>query len=369
MTARLFFFNTNTDFLPYYKNYTQEISEDKTLAELLENYQKQIGNYAINSLVSINSILVEDSLSIKDIVNRFGYELEIEPISLYRASRDLEINDTDFLEKMIPLKTYCDESDIAYYKTLTRAYYASSSLKHNQDYYGDALFLLADRLITKDATNKEAILKIISDPQNGIFSYEYEDNTLPAIEIADTINRLKDMMPRKDTSSSKANEIIAKIKAKIFTKERVELPSLRKVSDVDFSKLELVHSFKGFNIAFYKGPKAQNDHQKLLTFTQAKEVSFSAQNRASGINIVENARQTAFSKGVEIIFDAFDNSADILVVNSDEERAYLDSKKLKKSSNRAIDLQILTSSQLLEIALGNRDKKSLGLEKAHISFL
>lgn len=369
ITSRLFFFNTDTDYLPYYKSYSATIDENQTLADLLQAYVKQIRDYSVDSLVSVNTVLVDDTLSIKSLVENFGCDIEIEPISIYRANKDLQINKDDFIEKISPLAEFCDANDSDYYKSQAKAYYASSSLKHNEDYMGDALFLLAFRLIHKDATNKDLILNIINDAENGLGSFEIENNTLPALNIEKVIAELREMTKQKNDRQSPLQLMTKKIKAKIYPPKEVIILTLKDLGHIDFSTLKLQKSFKGFNIASYTNPQSKQDYSVLLSFTGANIINFAFENKASGLTILDSSPKTAVLKGADIIVDAFDQSADILVVASEEERLHLSSRKTRKASGRDIDLQIITASQLLEIALGNTDKKSLGLEKANISFI
>ena len=54
ITSKLFFFNSDTDYLPYYKNYTVTINEDLCLADLLQAYATQIRDYTLYPIVKVN---------------------------------------------------------------------------------------------------------------------------------------------------------------------------------------------------------------------------------------------------------------------------------------------------------------------------
>lgn len=369
INSTLFFFNTDTDYLPYYKSYSETIDDTLTLKDLLKAISHTITNYTITSNVSINDTLVHDSLSIKTLVEKFGIELKIEPVSIYRAKKDLEINNSDFMEKFKLLEYYCMDGDKAYYESLSNVYYASSSLKHNQDFYGEPLFMLAHKIIMRNATHQLAILNIINHETNGISGYEFDNNVFPAVKVSEIVTQLQEILAEIPSFENTLHNIKDKIKTKITKKSTQTKTDLQKVSQVNFSNLELKNSFKDFNVAFYQGPKPSESYSDLLEFTQAKEISFAAQNKASGVNIAHKLSDVAFSKGAEIIVDAFDNSADILVVEDEAQRVHLSSRENRKASNREIDIQIITSSQLLEIALGNTDKVTLGLDKADIRFI
>ncbi len=364
INAKLFFFNSDTDYLPYYKNYSATIDDEQTLADLLQAYAQQIRDYTLYPIVSVNGKIVHDTIVIKSLIENFGLDLEINPISGYRATKDLEINNDDFLKKYEILETFCDASDKAYYNTLEDIYYASSSLSYNDNYIGDAVLLLAHRIIAKKTEDKDAILKAVHDPENGIACYEYEDNIIPHKDIDQPIQELKAMINEKEKSCV-VSEFINKIKSKIIKPEVVQRPTLRSLNSVNLSNETLVNSFQGFNLAFY----TTQAYKELLDFSEANEVSFDTRNKASGVAMGQGAAETAHLKAATIITDAFDSSADILIVDNEAQRAHLDSAKTRKASKREIDLQIITLSQFLEIALGNKDKKALGLDKAKISFI
>jgi heterodisulfide reductase subunit B len=368
ITSKLFFFNTDTDYLPYYKNYTATMKESQTLADLLQEYKKQIRDYNINTLVSVDNTLMDGSVTIKALVENFGTDLVIEPISVYRATKDLQINNDDFWEKYELLSGYCDQSDELFYKTLQKEYYASSSLKYNEAYYGDALLLLAHRLISKDPAKKETVLKVINDPFKGLSYYEAERNIFPLTKLNEIVSELK-TLSTKVAEPTSIEKLTQKIKKKICPPKDSDTSTLKEPKDIDFSTLNLQKSFKEFNIAVYQGPNATDDYKDLLEFVKATEVTFDLAHKASGVDLLDVDKKIASLKAAEIIVDAFDRSADILVVNSETERVHLSSKSTQKAAGREINLQIVTASQLLEIALGNSNKKVLGLDKADITFI
>jgi len=377
ITSELFFFNTKTDYLPYYKTYTFDIDEDKSINDLLSLAKEKIGSYEYaknNAVIAINSCLVDTSLNIKELVSNFGNEIKIEPLSTYRATHDLIVNDDDFYQKLKVLEEFCDESDKEYYNTLYRAYYSSSTLRFNDDYFGDSIFLLASRLINKNENNINAILEIIDDELNGISLYEFENNTYPSIDVQSSVDELKKLLYKKTEEENSG--ILGQISKKLnsFAPKKEETANeLKTFDEVNFASIKAVHSFSEFSIATYNGTKSTKElcekSKELIAFVGANEINFNLSDKACGADIFDNASSIAHKKASEILTDAFDSSADILVVNSELERKLFSSKELQELAGREINLQVLTSSQLLEISLGNKNKKELGLQDSNVTFI
>jgi succinate dehydrogenase/fumarate reductase-like Fe-S protein len=146
LDTRTFFFNAKTDFLAYYKNHTIKMDEGKKVKDLLLEVQALEPIFQFKktaTLLQINGIFVKGSLSIKKAVELFGTSWTIEPISTFRAVKDLIINDEDFIQKHEILGEFADEDDFKYYKSLIVDYYSSDSLNYNQDYFGDSMFVYA----------------------------------------------------------------------------------------------------------------------------------------------------------------------------------------------------------------------------------
>ena len=68
------------------------------------------------------------------------------------------------------------EEDKAYYESLYALHYASETFKFSHDYIGDAVLMLAHKMIENGSEHKEAILEAISDKYDGLAACEYENN-------------------------------------------------------------------------------------------------------------------------------------------------------------------------------------------------
>jgi succinate dehydrogenase/fumarate reductase-like Fe-S protein len=385
LDTRTFFFNAKTDFLAYYKNHTIKIDEDKKVKDLLLEIQALEPTFEFKktaTLLQINGIYVKGSLGIKKAVELFGSSWTIEPISTFRAVKDLIINDEDFIQKHEILGEFADEDDFKYYKSLILDYYSSDSLKYNQDYFGDSMFVYAHYLIEKYPAKKEQILKIIDDA-NGIWLYEKECNQYPPSDISQKIDALKSEFPVQplkgytdETTAyyGKAEDLLA-THFKVEKDEDCALETILDNITLDRVKDEIKHSFDGFSVAFYAGSfdcdalvEVNKEAQNLLSALGANVVNFASSDDADGFDIAPYNENIAFKKAGNIALDAFDSGADILVVDNRESHFMMDQsvKKCEKATGRDIRIPILNISQMVALAIGITDKEKLGLDQHKI---
>ncbi len=148
----LFKFDKNSDYLPYYTKHFLKIKDEKNILDILNTINKDEKLGFTNSTdfdLVINGVFVKASITIEEIVNYFGKELTIEPISIRRAYNDLLIDENDFNEKIKILKDLAHEEDRIEYLKLKPYFYASNTLNYKSDYIGDAILILAYDLIEK----------------------------------------------------------------------------------------------------------------------------------------------------------------------------------------------------------------------------
>ncbi len=384
-----FIFNAKTDYLAYYKNSTYILNEDKTLLDLLEMIKEDKEDYDYpqeNSIVRINSKVVDTNLCIGEIVEEFGVDINLDPASTFRAYKDLCFGDEDFMQKYQSLAPFCSDEDLAYYKTLYKHYYASEMLTHNQSYLGDSYFLLAERLLENKSEHEEEIMNLVCDEVNGIFSYEYENSAYPSLDITSSIESLKNRIQSstckilvdkfKNKFCSKETTITSKSMELLLNKYKLnadsysnELSLISKGISFDILAQDIKHSFKDFNIAYYMGERADKqtdiDAGELLACLGSSRVNFEMDTKASGAKIVDSIGAIAYKKAGTILLDAMDQNADIIVVDSKEAFKMFDTNlaKCEKAVGREIDIQIITPSQLVAIATGTKDKEALDLNK------
>jgi len=385
LDTRTFFFNAKTDFLAYYKRHEIVIDSSKKVKDLLMEIQELEPIFEFNktsTVLAINGISVKGSLEIKKAVEVFGTSWTIEPISTFRAIKDLKIDDSDFIQKHEILEEFAEEEDFKYYKTLKTIYYASSGLSYNQDYMGDSMFIYAHYLMKRYPEKKSEILKAIDKP-DGIWLFEKECSIYPPSKNMDEVEAIKNELgvksvkgytPESTSYYDKAEEVLCSH----FGVQKDEDCALETIVDnIGIEKIvsELKHPFSEFNVSFYTGSfecehvaEVDSEAKKLLTAIGAKVVDFALSNSADGFDIVADNSKIAYKKAGNIALDAFDTGAEILVVDNRESHFMLDQsvKKCESAVGRDITIPILNISQMVALAIGITDVAKLGLDEHKI---
>ncbi len=339
LNIKAFFFNAETDYLPYYKQFEISLDEEAKAVELLALIKERNENFSYpeeHLVFRINDLVVEGEQPMKEVVERLGTDLQIDPVNSYRSDNGLVINDDDFMQRYELLAPYASEDDLAYYKTLYALHYASESEKFDRDYIGDAVLLLAHRLITQGSEHEEVILHTITEAHSGLFECEYENNLFNAQDHTDTINTLKQMV--KPPKSDKPN-FMDKMAAKFIKKpETKEAPVVLKATE-------------GKEIAYYYGGSRDNSEavSKKISEVGAKMTTFSRAHKLSGLSLLEDSKALAFKKAGTTLLDALDSGADILVV---EDKGTYDMFKknlsaIERTVGRDIVLEFITTEDFL----------------------
>ena len=323
LNLRVFMFNAKTDYLPYYKNFKVQIEEDEPLLNILPKIKEQyvFFNYPDKNLYfRVNSLVTDGKISVKDVVEKFGKELTIEPTSKYHSKDCLILSDEDFEESYKILEPYCTKEDRAYYNSLYGQHYASATFEYNKKYIGDAIMILAAQLIYNKSPHREEILKAIGK-DNGLWDAEFEDNMLIPQDYSGTFELLKMLsIPPSDTN-------------------RVNDFGVRHYKDIDLSNCEEV------GVAFYYGSRYNEEVYELSDEVKAKgykEVKFDHSHKSCGISLLETNEKLALFKGARVLSDAYDSGAGILVAKKE----YIDYfkkniGKMEKVANRDILINLV----------------------------
>ena len=384
LETRTFFFKATRDYLPDYKMHTIMIDDTLKVKDVLlevQSLDKFFEFRKSNTMLQINGVSIKGSLGIAKAVELFGTSWTLEPISTFRAIRDLIIDDTDFIEKHKVLEEFADEEDFKYYKKLIREYYASGTLQYNQDYFGDSMFLYAHHLIEKYPAKKEEILDAI-DVKNGIGSYENECNMYPYNDNMKTIHALEAQLMKHTIKGfddmayyDKAENVLCE-KFGVKKDEDCALETI--LDNITLEKIipEVKHPFSDFKVAFYAGdfecqdvPEVKAEAKKLLTAIGATVVDFDFVVRGDGFDIVSEDESVAYKKAGNIVFDAIDSGAEIIVVDSKESHFMMDQGKkfCEKYIGRDIRVPVLNISQMVALAIGITDREKLGLDAHKIA--
>lgn len=308
LTIKAFFFNAKTDYLPYYKHFNISVEDDATAKDLLALIQAQNENFSfpkLKLLMKINGLVVEAKQSVSSIIERFGSDLQIDPVNSYRSNDGLKIDDDDFMQSYALLEPYATEADLKYYKTLYALHYASETENFDRDYIGDAVLVLAHKMITDDSEHEEAILEAIISADSGLLDCEYENNLFNAKDHTETIAALK-ALAKPEEGPSLLSQIIARFSKK---EKEVKAPAPIERKPITIEDLEEKR------VAHYYGLASHDEMHKMITELGIKGIHFSRANKLSGLAILEDNKDLALKKAGATLLDAFDTGAEVLVVD------------------------------------------------------
>jgi len=302
LTIKAFFFNAQTDYLPYYKNFKITLNITAIAEDLLESIQAQNSDFNYPKqklLIKINGFIVEGHTSIASIVETLGSTLTIDPANSYRANNGLEINDKDFMQSFALLAPYTCDEDLAYYESLYALHYASETEKLSHNYIGDAILVLAHKMINQGNPNKEAILKALTSPDTGLLSCEYENNLLTSKGYSSEIDALKAMLNNEADASP---SLCTRLKNR-FCKEKV-----RTAKTID--------NLEDKNIAYHHGLETSNKNiiSQMIEDINTKEIIFSRHNKRLGQSILKSDKSLALKKAGISLLDAYDRGAEVLII-------------------------------------------------------
>jgi succinate dehydrogenase/fumarate reductase-like Fe-S protein len=333
INIKAFFFNSETDYLPYYKNFSFTLDNDSKLVDVLKLIKEKNTNFSYpeeDLLFRVNELMVTGNEKVSEVVEELGNELTIEPALKYRSNNGLILNNSDFLHQYRTLfPGHCTKKeDLAYYLTLYPIHYASETFNYNHEYIGDAILLLAHKMIVVDNSEyKDEILATINNEFTGIRCCEYENNVFKGEDHSDKINELKSMLNLKEPVS-----LIDKVSALTLRKKNHEIEE----------------SLEGTNVAIYLGDKESNDIKVKLE-NRAKTnniniINFEMSTKKAGQSIVDNYSEIAHIKAGTVLLNALDSGADTLVCSKLTDVNYFKSviSQCERELGRDIELKIIS---------------------------
>ena len=122
VTFKVFRFNSETDYLPTYKEYKMEVTSEEVVLDILDRIKWDIdGSFSYRRscrhgicgacAVTVNGkATLACKMNLHELTNTFGDELIIEPQSTKRAVKDLIIDKADFWEKHAQVKPYLNSA-------------------------------------------------------------------------------------------------------------------------------------------------------------------------------------------------------------------------------------------------------------------
>ena len=353
----LFKFDKNSDYLPYYTKHFLKIENEKNILEILKTINKtaKLGfKDCKNFDLVINGVYVKADITTKEIVENFGKELTIEPISIRRAYNDLLIDDNDFIEKFKILKNYTTDEDEVTYSNLKQYYYASNTLNYNSDYIGDSVLLLAYDLIQITPNHSNYILNVLNDFEIGA---QYHTS------LENRIYNIDDSIEEKIQDIQKRLNIFEDLDKQNFRINNTLILDFGNFED----NYEIKHDFNDFNIAYY--PSKNNEKTlDLLNKLNAKILNLDTLKLDIAKNSFNKNPQITYCVASTILLDAFDSNADFLLVDTVEDFYVFDynRKQIEKISGREIILPIIHVNELQKLASGKHSEAKRTLEKHKI---
>ena len=339
LQIKAFFFNAQTDYLPYYKNFSFTLTGEESLLDVLKMIKTENSDFSYpnrNVVLRMNNWVLTADEKISTVVEKLGNELRINPALMYRSNNGLILNDDDFMQSFELLEAYADKEDKAYYESLYPLHYASASFEYNHNYIGDAVLLLASRLIEKNPDKQEAILNAINDEFNGIASCEYENNLFHAQEHAETIASLKKLVLKEASTS-----VIDKL---------CDLAVKPKQHSLD---IDNIHER---NIALYIGSvdnsKLAEDAKIAIVQSGATFIDFPMSTKLAGQSVITTNPELAHQKAGKMLLDALDHGTDTLLCAKDEDLKLFRKMlaKCERVVGRDIELNLISLNQFQTLA-------------------
>ena len=110
---------------------------------------------------------------------------------LLRVKKDLQIDRSDFIDKLSLIDEYIGaEQNIAYRKSTELAYYASNTLNYNRDYIGDHVLIIAADIIEKRFELRNEIIEKLISEENGLWYHTSLENRMLCDEQEKKIQKL-----------------------------------------------------------------------------------------------------------------------------------------------------------------------------------
>ncbi len=202
VTFKVFRFNEETDYLPYYNTYVLDVTHEEVVLDILNrikwdhdgslSYRRSCrhGICGVCAIKVSGKAVLACKTRLFDMIDVFGNELVIEPLSTKRAIKDLIIDKKDFWDKHAQIKPYLvseiEEHPVQEHlvtphdaeKLLEADYciqcgachYSCPALEVNELYIGPAAFAAAYRFsadVRDDASVKR--LHIVNEEAQGVW--------------------------------------------------------------------------------------------------------------------------------------------------------------------------------------------------------
>lgn len=202
VTFKVFRFNSDTDYLPYFREITMDVTSEEVVLDILNRIKwEHDGSFSYrrscrHGICGACAIKVNGKgvLACKermnDVIDLFGNELTLEPLSTKRAVKDLVVDKSDFWEKHEQVNPYLvadiephpeSENIVSaeqaeelleadYCIQCGLCHYSCPALEVNDQYIGPAAFVSAYRFNAdvRDEGKKDR-LDVVNQPAQGVW--------------------------------------------------------------------------------------------------------------------------------------------------------------------------------------------------------
>ena len=198
---KVFRFNADEDYLPYYEDYNMEVTSEEVVLDILNrikwdhdgsfSYRRSCRHGICGACaIKVNgrsTLACKESMN--DMVDLFGSELVIEPLSKKRAIKDMIIDKADFWEKHAAVTPYLvadidetpesenlvspedadklDEADLCI--QCGACHYACPVVAINEDFFGPAAFAAAYRFDADVRDSADSRLADVNEEKQGVW--------------------------------------------------------------------------------------------------------------------------------------------------------------------------------------------------------
>jgi succinate dehydrogenase / fumarate reductase iron-sulfur subunit len=198
---KVFRFNADEDYLPYYENYDMEVTSEEVVLDILNkikwdhdgsfSYRRSCRHGICGACaIKVNgrsTLACKESMN--DMIELFGNELVIDPLSKKRAIKDMIIDKADFWEKHDAVQPYVvadidetpamenlispedadtlDEADLCI--QCGACHYACPVVEVNEDFFGPAAFAAAYRFSADIRDGSESRIVDVNEEKQGVW--------------------------------------------------------------------------------------------------------------------------------------------------------------------------------------------------------
>ncbi|MBA1432053.1 MAG: succinate dehydrogenase iron-sulfur subunit [Epsilonproteobacteria bacterium] len=198
---KVFRFNADEDYLPYYEDYNMEVTSEEVVLDILNrikwdhdgsfSYRRSCRHGICGACaIKVNgrsTLACKESMN--DMVELFGNELTIEPLSIKRAVKDMIIDKGDFWEKHEAVSPYLvadidetpesenlvspqeadalDDADLCI--QCGACHYACPVVEINEEFFGPAAFAAAYRFSADVRDDSQERLATVNEMRQGVW--------------------------------------------------------------------------------------------------------------------------------------------------------------------------------------------------------